>query len=82
MKIHSKLNELRIKKLECYIVSELRFVLEIQANLPETSSSLSAQIAVLNSFFEMFIVLGMYNFGHIQKVNNFCHIKEQNNYVL
>ena len=30
--------------------------------LPETSPFLSAQIVVLSSFFQMFIVLGMYNF--------------------
>ena len=64
MKIHSKLNKFRIKKkLDCYIVSDLRFLLEIQAILSETSPFLSAQMAVLSSFFQMFIVLGMYNFG-------------------
>ena len=62
MKIHSKLNKFRIKKLNCYIVSDLRFLLEIQAILPETSPFLSAQMAVLSSFFQLFIVLGMYNF--------------------
>ena len=63
MKIHSKLKKFRIKKkLDCYIVSDLRFLLEIQAILPETSPFLSAQMAVLSSFFQMFIVLGMYNF--------------------
>ena len=35
----------------------------IQAILPETSPFLSAQMAVLSIFFQMFIVLGMYNFG-------------------
>ena len=34
----------------------------IQANLPETISFLSAQMAVLRSFFKVFIVLGMYKF--------------------
>ena len=67
MKIHSKLNRFRIKKLDCYIVSDLRFLLEIQAILPETSPFLSAQMAVLSSFFQMFIVLGMYNFVFILK---------------
>ena len=38
------------------------FSFEIQAIAPETSPILSAQIAVLSSFFKMFIVLGMYNF--------------------
>ena len=51
-----------MKKLYCYIVSDLRFLLEIQAILPETSPFLSAQMAVLSSFFQMFIVLGMHNF--------------------
>ena len=42
MKIHSKLNKFRMKKiLDCYIVSDLRFSLEIQAILPETSPFLS-----------------------------------------
>ena len=31
--------------------------------LPETSPFLSAQMAVLSTFFQMFIVLGMYSFG-------------------
>ena len=31
--------------------------------LPETSPFLSAQIALVSTFFQMFIVLGMYNFG-------------------
>ena len=38
---------------------------EIQAILPETSPFLSIQMAVLSSFFQMFIVLVMYNFGPI-----------------
>ena len=56
MKIHSKLNRFRINKiLDCYIVSDLRFLLEIQGILPETNPYLSAQMAVLSSFFQMFI---------------------------
>jgi hypothetical protein len=51
MKIHSKLNEFRIKKLDCYIVSDLRFLLEIQAIVPKISPFLSSQMAVLCSFF-------------------------------
>ena len=35
----------------------------MQAILPETSPFLSAQMAMLCSFFQMFIVLGMYNFA-------------------
>ena len=34
-------------------------------NLPESRPFLSAQMAVLSSFFQVFIVLGMYNFGVI-----------------
>ena len=33
----------------------------LQANLPETSPFLSAQIALVSDFFQMFILLGMYN---------------------
>jgi putative flippase GtrA len=47
------------KKVVCYIVSDLWILLEIQAILPETSLFLSAQLAVLSSFFQMFIVLGI-----------------------
>ena len=60
--IPSKLNKFRIKKLDCYIVSDLKFLHEIQAILPETRP-LSAQMSVLSSFFQMFIVLGMYYFA-------------------
>ena len=63
MKIHSKLNKFRMKKN--YVVSDLRLLLEIQAILPETSPFLSAQMAVLSNFFQMFIVLGVYNFGYL-----------------
>jgi hypothetical protein len=52
----SFLNKFKIKKLDCYIVSDLRFLLEIQAILPETSPFLSAQIALVSTFFQMFIV--------------------------
>ena len=33
------------------------------ANLPETNPFFSAQMALVSTFFQMFIVLGMYNFG-------------------
>ena len=66
MKIHPKLNKFRIKELDWYIVSDFRFLLEIQAILPKTSLFLPAQMAVLYSFFQMFIVLGMYNFQLVQ----------------
>ena len=52
----------RTKKLDGFIVSDLRFLLEIRAILPETSPFLSAQMAVPSSLFQMFIVLVMYNF--------------------
>ena len=69
MKIHSKLNEFRIKILDSYIISDLRFLLEIQAILPETSPFLAAQMAVLSSFFQKFLVFEMYSF-HCNKINN------------
>ena len=46
------------KILDCYIVSDLRFLLDTQAFLPETRPFLS----VLSRFFQMFIVLRLYNF--------------------
>ena len=55
LKIYSKLNTFKIKKLG--------FLLEIKAILPETRPFLFAQMAVLSSFFQIFIVLGMYNFA-------------------
>ena len=35
----------------------------VQANFAETSSFLSTQMALVSTFFQMFIVLGMYNFA-------------------
>ena len=35
----------------------------VQANLPETSPFLSAQMVLVSPIFQMFIVLGIYNFG-------------------
>jgi hypothetical protein len=35
---------------------------DVQANLPETSPFLPAQMALVSTFFQMFILLGMYNF--------------------
>ena len=67
MKIHSKLDKFRIKKLECYIVSDLRFLLEIKAILPETSPLISAQMAVLSCFFQMLIHI--YNFDRKETAN-------------
>ena len=34
----------------------------VQAKLPETSIFFSAGMGLVNTFFQMFIVLGMYNF--------------------
>jgi fucose 4-O-acetylase-like acetyltransferase len=59
------------KILDCYIISDLRFLLEIKAILPETSLFLSAQMAVLSSFFQIFIVLGVYNFAESKATGNF-----------
>ena len=39
-----------------------QFLLDVQANLPETAHLLSSQMAVLSSFLQVFIVLGIYNF--------------------
>ena len=50
--------------MHCYIVSDLRFLLEIHDILPKTSPFLSAQMIVLSSFFEMFIVLGIFSFAY------------------
>ena len=38
-------------------------LLDVQANLAETSPFLSAQMVLMSTFFQMFIVLGMYIFG-------------------
>ena len=35
----------------------------LHANLPETSHFLSTQMALVSTFFQMFMVLGTYNFG-------------------
>ena len=68
--MHSRSNKFRIKKnLDCNIVSDLKFLLEIQAILPETSPILSAQMAVLSRFFQMIIELGMYNFENNTNVD-------------
>ena len=69
--ILNRINSEFKKKIDCYIVSDLRFLLKKvkiqQAILLETSPFLSAQMAVLSSFFQVFRVLGMYNFGVILK---------------
>ena len=49
------------------IASDLSFLLEIQAIPPKISPFLSAQMAVLSNFYQMFIVIGMYNFAFDRK---------------
>ena len=63
--MHSKLNKFSIKKLDCYIVSDLRFLLEIQDILPETSPFLSAQMVVLSSFFQILVGSGEHTRGKL-----------------
>ena len=38
-------------------------LLDVQANLPETSPFFSAQMALVSTFFQIFIVLAIYNFA-------------------
>ena len=54
-----------VKKLSCISCGSLkRFPHTFtKANLSETSPFLSAQMALLSTFFQVYIVLGMYNFG-------------------
>ena len=64
VKKHFKLIEnsgLKSRFLFCLIC--ISVLLDVHANLPETSPFLSAQMALVSTFFQMFIVLGMYNFG-------------------
>ena len=42
--------------------SRFQVLLDVQSNLPETIPISSAQITVLSSFFQIFLVLEMYNF--------------------
>ena len=44
------------------ILFNIAILLYVQASLPETSPFLSAQMAFMSTFFQVFIVLGMYNF--------------------
>ena len=61
-----KYNRFRIKKTRLlYCFRSLWFFLKyVQAVLPETSLFLFAQMAVLSRSFQMFKVLGMYNFEY------------------
>ena len=45
------------------ILFNISVLLDVQANLPETSPFFSAQMALMSTFFQMYIVLWMYNFG-------------------
>ena len=55
--------EIQDWNLDCYIVLDLCFSIDVKADLPETSPFLFAQMAGLSKFFQMFMVLGMYNFA-------------------
>ena len=71
------LNWLENSGMKCRFLYWFRFLvlLDAQANLPETSPLSTAQMAVLSSFFQGFIVLGMYNFGVYQKGKLAMHEK-------
>ena len=43
-------------------------LLDVQANLPETSPLLSALMDLVSTFFQMFIVLGKYNFEFLSNL--------------
>ena len=45
------------------ILFNILVLLDVQADLPETSRFFSVQMALLSTFFQRFTVLGMYNFG-------------------
>ena len=55
-------------KISILILLDISVLLDVQANLPETSPFLSAQMTLVGSFFQMFIALGMYNFGIMKKL--------------
>ena len=42
---------------------KISVLIQVQANLPKTSPFLSGQMTKLSIFFQVFIVLWMYNFG-------------------
>ena len=54
VKIHSKL-KIQDYNLDCYIVLNFKVLLDLQANLPETSPFLSAQMTMLCKFFQGFV---------------------------
>ena len=49
------------------VLFNISVLVDDQAILPETNPFLSAQIALMNTFFQMFIVLGMYEFSYEPK---------------
>ena len=53
-------------------------LLDVQANLPETSPFLSAQMTLVSTFFQMFIVLGMYNFEENVKICSLPQVEYEN----
>ena len=70
MKIHSKLNRFRIKKLYWHIVSDFRFLLGIQAILPKNSLFLSAQMVFKYLQYMECITLGKWQ-KYLFKLKNF-----------
>ena len=57
------------------ILFNISVLLDVQDNLPETSPFLTAKMALVSTFFQMFMVLGMYNFGvQINSPNVFVEI--------
>ena len=70
MRIHSKLNKFRIKntcKLDCYIVSDLRFYLKYKVFCQKPAHSYLTKWLCWAAFFQMFIVLWMYNLALLVK---------------
>ena len=57
--------------MQIAILFNISVLLDVQANLPKTSPFLSAQNGFGEHLFQMFIVLGMYNFAQILA---FCNI--------
>ena len=60
---YSRLTQKFRIKILIPILFNISFLLDVQANLPETSPFLSAEVALMSTIFEVIIVLWMYNFG-------------------
>ena len=65
LKIHSKLKKNRIKNQIAILFQISGFYLKYKLFCP----FLFVQMAVLSSFFQMFIILGMYNFAQIKDIS-------------